>query len=226
MSVVGSGSCGLGNRDLLLVVGEDRVQLVDLLEASSGDIVRLVLLAHDASALLLDLLDLLDHQLAQHRLANLRDRHDRLRATTALVGGGIVRSVVALVAHVCHSTFVRCRCQVGRLCVWTDCGYVDNSADHVRDRRGDQRHTREDHDRCSGGHDRENCPGDRVCVVVVALVLHAISIPDDPLRCKPLERYSANISHFVVSHGVARGYAWIGHDTVKSSQRDSHPVRG
>ena len=52
--------------------------------------------------LALDLATLLDHQLTQHLLAQLGDRHDRTRTTrtlATLVGGGLVCTVVALVAH-------------------------------------------------------------------------------------------------------------------------------
>ena len=72
--------------------------------------------------LALNLASFLYHQLLQHLLAKHRDRHDRTGATTTLVGGGLVRTVVALAVHECHSTFVRCVCQAGRLRLWTVCG--------------------------------------------------------------------------------------------------------
>ena len=51
--------------------------------------------------LALDLATLLDHHLAQQLLTQLGDRHDRTGTTRTLagVGGGLVCTVVALVAH-------------------------------------------------------------------------------------------------------------------------------
>ena len=49
--------------------------------------------------LALNLARFLQHQLLQHLLTQHGDRHDRTGATTTLVGGDLVRSVVALVAH-------------------------------------------------------------------------------------------------------------------------------
>ena len=122
MSVSGFGSCGSRIRNLLLVVREDRVHLLELLQTISSSLVRLATLRLELADLALDLLDLLDHHLAQQTRTELADRDDRTGATTTLVGGDLVRSVVALVAHVCHSTFVRCRCQARGKVVWTDCG--------------------------------------------------------------------------------------------------------
>lgn len=65
-------------------------------------VLQLHLALDELPDLALNLADLLDHHLAQHLLAQLRHRHDRARtlgALAALVGGGLVRSVVALVAH-------------------------------------------------------------------------------------------------------------------------------
>ena len=59
----------------------------------------------------LNLASFLDHHFLEKLLAKRSDRHDRSRAFATLVGGDLVRSVVALVAHVCHSTFVRLSCQ-------------------------------------------------------------------------------------------------------------------
>ena len=51
--------------------------------------------------LALDLATLLDHQLTQHLLAQLGDRHDRTRTTRTLagVGGGLGCTVVVALAH-------------------------------------------------------------------------------------------------------------------------------
>jgi len=99
MSVSGFGSCGSRIRDLLLVVREDRVHLLELRRAGCCGLVRLATLRLELPDLALDLLDLLHHHLTQELRAQLRDRLDRTGATTALVGGDLVRSVVALVAH-------------------------------------------------------------------------------------------------------------------------------
>jgi hypothetical protein len=72
--------------------------------------------------LALNLASLLDHHLLEELLTQHRDRHDRTGATATLVRGGLVRTVVALVAHVCHSTFVLCVCQATCLRLWTTCG--------------------------------------------------------------------------------------------------------
>ena len=99
MSVAGLGSCGSRIRDLLLVVREDRIHLLELRRAGCCGLVRLATLRLELPDLALDLLDLLHHHLTQELRPQLRDRLDRTGATTALVGGDLVRSVVALVAH-------------------------------------------------------------------------------------------------------------------------------
>ena len=94
------------------VVGNLRTQLRVELREGDPQIVEQVasrvqlhhqrsLALEELADLALDLATFLDHHLAQHLLAKLGDRHDRARTTTTLagVGGGLVRSVVALVAH-------------------------------------------------------------------------------------------------------------------------------
>jgi hypothetical protein len=135
------------------ILVENALQLIELALVGLELARQLRIALEELRLLALELASLLDHQLLQHLLTQLRDRQNRTGALAALVGGGLVRSVVALVAH-------------------------------------------------------------------------ATSIRQNPLKCKPLERYSANISHFVVTPGAARGYACIGHGTVKFRGGESHPVRG
>ena len=100
MSVSGFGSCGSRIRNLLLVVRENRVHLLELLQTISSSLVRLATLRLELADLALDLLDLLDHHLAQQTRTELADRDDRTGALATLVGGDLVRTVGSvLVAH-------------------------------------------------------------------------------------------------------------------------------
>ena len=117
-----SGCYPLGLRRLRFVLRTNLPQTVEL-DASRVQLHHERTLAtEELRQLALNLASLLHHHLLEELLAKHRDRHDRTGATATLVGGGLVRTVVALVAHVCHSTFVRCCCQAGRLRLWTDCG--------------------------------------------------------------------------------------------------------
>ncbi len=62
-------------------------------------VLQLHLALDELPDLALNLADFLHHHLAQHLLAQLGDRQDRARTLATLVGGDLVRSVVALVAH-------------------------------------------------------------------------------------------------------------------------------
>jgi len=107
---------------LRIVLSADLAQTVEL-DARRVELREESALAlEELRQLALNLARFLQHQLLQHLLAQHGDRHDRTGATTTLVGGDLVRSVVALVAHVRHSTFVRCRCQARGKVVCTDCG--------------------------------------------------------------------------------------------------------
>lgn len=103
---------------------ERDTQVVELRLRGVEAILERVLALDQLRDLALDLATLLNHQLTQHLLTQLRNRHDRARTTRTLagVGGGLVCTVVALVAHGDHSTFVRCCCQAGRFGLWTVCG--------------------------------------------------------------------------------------------------------
>ena len=100
----------------------DLAQTVQLRLRAEELVTQQRLAADELRHLAVDLLHLLDHHLAQQLLTQLGDGHDRTRTLATLVGGGLVCTVVALVAHVCHSTLDRCCCQAGRLRLWTDCG--------------------------------------------------------------------------------------------------------
>lgn len=121
------------------------------------------------------------------------------------------------------------------------CGrIVDNSTDRIHDgsertRTRDQRTREEEHD-AEGRSELANlllegtgraalrrveADGDASDAVgVVVALAHATSIQPDALGCKPLSRYSRNISQKVLSPGVARGYGGGGLD------RSSHSREG
>jgi hypothetical protein len=116
----GSVRCSL--RTLRSVLRSDSAQTVELALRRVELILQLHLTLDELADLAVDLARLLDHQLAQQTLAQLTDRDDGTGALATLVRGDLVRSVSVLVAHECHSTFVRVRCQARGKPVWMDCG--------------------------------------------------------------------------------------------------------
>lgn len=73
-------------------------------------------------------------------------------------------------------------------------------AQHLLTKLGDR------HDRARTTRTLAGVRGGLVCTVVVALA-HAIIIPSQATPSTTLAHKSKNISHFVVTHGVAGGYA-------------------
>ena len=84
---------------LRVVLRAHDLQRVEQLLRRVQLILELHLALDELPDLVLNLADFLDHHLTQQLLTQLRDRQHRAGALAALVGGGLVRSVVALVAH-------------------------------------------------------------------------------------------------------------------------------
>jgi len=91
-----SQALGLDLRSVLLA---NRLEVGERLLRRKHLVTELTLATDQLQHLAIDLLQLLDHHLLQELLTQHPDRDDGARATTTLVGGDLVRSVVALVAH-------------------------------------------------------------------------------------------------------------------------------
>lgn len=96
---------------LRVVLRESDLEIVELHLRGAQLILQLHLALEELADLALNLARFLDHHLPQQLLTQLGDRHDRTRTLATLVGGGLVRTVVARVLHTTSIRYDPIRCK-------------------------------------------------------------------------------------------------------------------